>query len=273
MNRSNLPPAVLSKLLELGEHVEFLDRKITDTERGIITAQARLTGGFSKQAECDDLTASLKQLVADKPVLEKKLHGAQSVLSSCKSWLDRLPPNTVLEQVTTDASGHTLKEVCAKLESAKVELEALRAVPTPAPDVKQRIEDYVHGLGRPTITGIGKGERLKVVWGGSGWNSSGPREDRAEVLPMMALLFPDEITDRLMSEVERTANDPVPIKERAVRIAALTDEIEQLAYVEEALVAAAIADGEDVQRSPNASPQAVLGVKVLVEAKRASRAA
>jgi hypothetical protein len=108
---------------------------------------------------------------------------------------------------------------------------------------------------------------------GSGWNSSGPREDRAEVLPMMALLFPDAMTAALMSEVERMANDPVPIKGRAARIAALTDEIEQLAYAEEALVAAAIAEGEDVQRSPNAPPQAVLGVKVLVEAKRASRAA
>jgi hypothetical protein len=62
----------------------------------------------------------------------------------------------------------------------------------------------------------------------------------------------------------------VPVKERATRIAALTDEIEQLAYVDEALVAAAI--GEDVQRSSNAWPQAVLGVKV-VEATKSSRAA
>jgi hypothetical protein len=95
------------------------------------------------------------------------------------------------------------------------------------------------------------------------------REDRADVLPMMALLFPDAMIAALMSEVERMASDKVPIKERATRIAALTDESEQLAYVEEALVAAA---GEDVQRSPNAWPQAVLGVKV-VEATKSSRAA
>jgi hypothetical protein len=62
------------------------------------------------------------------------------------------------------------------------------------------------------------------------------------------------------------------MKERATRIAALTDEIEQLAYVEEALAAAAIADGEDVQRSPNAWPQAALGAKVA-EATKSSRAA
>jgi hypothetical protein len=62
----------------------------------------------------------------------------------------------------------------------------------------------------------------------------------------------------------------VPIKERATRIAALTDEIDQLAYVEEALVAVAIADGEDVQRSPSAPPQAVLGVRVVEARSRAA---
>jgi hypothetical protein len=80
------------------------------------------------------------------------------------------------------------------------------------------------------------------------------------------------MTAALMSEVERMASDPVPIKERATRMAALTDEIEQLSYVEEALVAAAIADGEDVQRSRAAPPQAVLGVRVA-ETVKSSRAA
>jgi hypothetical protein len=89
---------------------------------------------------------------------------------------------------------------------------------------------------------------------------------------MMALLFPDQMVAALMTEIEHMTGDAVPIKERATRIAALIDEIEQLAYVEEALVAAAIARGEDVQRSPNAWPQAVLGVKV-VEATKSSRAA
>jgi uncharacterized small protein (DUF1192 family) len=127
-------------------------------------------------------------------------------------------------------------------------------------------------MARPQITGIGKGERLKVIYPGAGYDNNGPREYRADPLALMAMLFPDAMTAALMSEVERMVSDVVPIKERATRIAALTDEIEQLAYIEEALVAAAIADGADVQRSPNASPQAVLGVKV-VEATKSSRAA
>jgi hypothetical protein len=114
---------------------------------------------------------------------------------------------------------------------------------------------------------------LKVVWPGAGWDIKGPIEHRADVLPMMALLFPDAMIAALMSEVERMASDTVPIKERATRIAALTNEIEQLAYVEEALVTAAIASGEDVQRSPGATPQAVLGVRVVEGRQVTSRAA
>jgi hypothetical protein len=45
-----------------------------------------------------------------------------------------------------------------------------------------------------------------------------------------------------------------------------------VAAVEEALVAVAIADGEDVQRSPSAPPQAALQVRVA-EAVKSSRAA
>ena len=67
------------------------------------------------------------------------------------------------------------------------------------------------------------------------------------------------------------ANDPLPLAERKRRIAALERELTELGYLEETLIAAALANGEAVQRSALASPEAVLGVRV-VEAKK-SRAA
>jgi hypothetical protein len=255
---------VLNKLIELSDAAEFLSDKVTETEQGIASARARLTGGFRKQTEYDDLRATLKQMVDDLPVLRRRCHVAQSTYSACQVFLDQLPDDATLEPVTIHVDGHDLEEVRAKLEAAKAELAALRAVPTPAPDIRQRIEDYVRGVSRPTITGMGNGERLKVIWPGAGWDTRGPIEDRADVLPLMALLHGDAMVAALMREVE--AN--VPIKERATRIAALTDEIEQLAYIEEAL----IARGEDVQRSPNALPEAVLQVRVA-EAVKTSCAA
>ena len=47
--------------------------------------------------------------------------------------------------------------------------------------------------------------------------------------------------DALMTEVERMANDPLPVAQRPPRIAALERELDALHRVEEALVAAAIA--------------------------------
>jgi hypothetical protein len=93
--------------------------------------------------------------------------------------LDGLPPHTVLEPVATDVSGHTLEQVHNELAAAQAELAALRAVPTPSVDIEQRIGAYVQSMARPTITGIGKGERLKVVWPGAGWD----RKVRARTAP------------------------------------------------------------------------------------------
>jgi hypothetical protein len=162
--------------------------------------------------------------------------------------------------VETKTDGRDLDEVRAKIDAVASELKKLRALPMPGPDVEERVRACVAGLGKPKISGLGNNEKLRVIWPGAGWISSGPREDFAEVLPMMALLFPSEMTSALLRQI--ASSDAMPIADRDARMAVLEQEIESLEYVEEALITAAIADGEDVQRSPNASPQAVLGVRI-----------
>jgi hypothetical protein len=271
MKRQNVPASALAKLTELSDAAEYLSEQLIRTEQGIASARQRLTGGM-KQSEYDDLRASLKQTTDDLPGLKRKCDNANALYSSCRAWLDQLPDNATLEPVAIQFDGHDLDEVRAKLEEARAELAALRAVPTASADIEQRVKTYVQSMARPTISGIGKGEKLRVVWPGAGWDSNGPREDRADILPMMALLFPDAMTAALMAEIERTTSDVVPIRDRASRITELEAEISELAYSEEVLIADAIAEGADVQRSPSAPPEAVLGVKV-VKAKRETRAA
>jgi hypothetical protein len=72
-----------------------------------------------------------------------------------------------------------------------------------------------------------------------------------------------------MTEVERMANDPLPLAQRAPRVAALERELDELHRMEEVLVVAAIAAGQPVQRSPSAPPAAVLGVSVAVVSRAA----
>jgi len=87
---------------------------------------------------------------------------------------------------------------------------------------------------------------------------------------LLAALFPDRMLSLVMGEVERMANDPLPVAQRAPRVAALARELDELSRVEELLVAEVIAAGGLVHRSPSVPPAAVRGVRV---ADRASRAA
>jgi hypothetical protein len=135
-----------------------------------------------------------------------------------------------------------------------------------------RVKDYLRGL-VPKVSGVGVGERLSIIFPGA---QSSPgygyiSEHTADPLALLAALFPDRMLSLVMGEVERMANDPLPLAESPARIAVLLRELDdELHPIEEALVADAIAAGQPVHRSPSASPAAVLGVRV---ADRASRAA
>jgi hypothetical protein len=272
MTYDSLPQHVLAKLLSLDEGVEALSARASAIERDIENRRARRYGNLQR---ADDnprlLEAELERLLAEQKVGQKQLQAEQAVLSACKGWLDRLPAGTKLEPVAVTADGHDLAGVRGRIKAAIAELEALRRAPAPSEDIEARVRDYVRGLA-PKVRGIGVGERLSIVWPGA-QSSSGSgyiSEHTCDPLALLAVLFPDRMLSLVMAEVERMANDPLPVGQRAPRIAALERELDKLHRVEEALVADAIAAGQPVHRSPSAPPAAVLGVRV---ADRASRAA
>jgi hypothetical protein len=124
------------------------------------------------------------------------------------------------------------------------------------------VRDYVRGLA-PKVRGVGVGERLSIVWPGAQAPSTYISEHTCDPLALLAALLPDRMLSLVMAEVERMANDPLPVAQRAPRIAALERELDKLYRVDEALVAVAIAAGQLVHRSPSAPPAVVLGVKAV----------
>jgi hypothetical protein len=270
MNYEALPPFVLAKLLSLDEAVEALSARAGAIEHDIENRRARRYGNLHR---ADDnprlLEAELARLLADQKVLQKRLQTEQAVLAACKGWLDRLPAGTNLEPVAVATGGHDLARVRDRIKSANAELDALKRAPAPSSDIEARVRDYVRGLA-PKVRGVGVGERLSVVWPGAQASSGYISEHTCDPLALLAALFPDQMLALVMGEVERMANDPLPVAERPRRIAALERELDELHRVEEVLVAAALATGEPMHRSPSAPPAAVLGVRV---ADRASRAA
>jgi hypothetical protein len=109
------------------------------------------------------------------------------------------------------------------------------------------VRDYVGGLA-PKVSGVGVGERLSIVWPGAQAPSGYISEHSCDPLSLLAALFPDRMLALVMIEVERMANDPLPLAQRPPRVAALERELDQLHRMEEVLVAAAIAVGEPVHR-------------------------
>jgi hypothetical protein len=241
MKRSSLTAPVLSRLLELDEQMQFLSRKIDDTERAIANARVRLTGGFQEQEEPNDLRKALDEMVADLPVMERRCVRTRHTVSRCKDFLDKLSDDAVLETVMVNVNGHDLGPVQVRLKAAENELKVLREVPTPSTDIGQRIKCYCTEMARPKIYGIDKqGGKLEVIW---------PENN---LLSMLALFHGDAMAAALKAEVERMSNDPMPPEARRERIAELKREIDGLQRL-------AFALGADASDLP---ARVVLGVRV-----------
>jgi hypothetical protein len=131
-----------------------------------------------------------------------------------------------------------------RIKKLQNQVEALKRVPAPASDIKQKVRGYVERLPMPIIGGIGADEALTVQW---------PTGLHA----LLAFLQPEALVDRLMAEIDRIANTPCPLAQRERKIVELEDEINRLMRIEESLVVATGAP-----RQPGCLPAVVLGVKV-----------
>jgi hypothetical protein len=260
MKRGKVPAAALAKLTELSEAATYLSDKVIRLEQGIASARQRLTGSLADR-DYTDTRHTLEQMVNDLPALQRKCGIAESTYEKCKEWLDGLSDGVILEPADTKARG-TLDEVRSKIKALEKEHDVLAAALSRS-EVEEKFREYVHGLAKPTITGLGREEKLRVLWPGCGWDQRGPLEHHAEVLPVMALFEPDKMIAGLMRMVKI---DERPPYERAKRSGALRGQLEELRYVEEVLVQATGAE-----RSPDAPPQAILGVRYAREAMASER--
>jgi hypothetical protein len=249
MRANHFPDFVSRKLDTLHALVANLTLQLGKTQEAIHGARQRLSGGFQRDSEYRDLRASLDKLLADQPVLESKLHSAEYALTDAKAFLDALPDDAVLTPVASvKPNGYDLATVQTRIDDFEDEIKRLRAVPTLSSDIEMRVREYVASLARPTVTGLALGERLQVSW-------------PDDVIAVLALLPPDQMTNALLKEIDRLANLPMPLPQRKRRIAELQAEIDTLQRQ-------ALALGAGTSGLP---PAVVLGVRIA-EAK-SSRAA
>jgi hypothetical protein len=248
MELSQAPAFVAAKMALLSHGCAAAVLRADELTGQIASVRDRLNGRVAPR-EGDHpakLSMELDRLLAEEKTLQARRPIDMAIMESCKAWLEALPPGTLLEQVNpTVEDSLSLSAVRGRIKKLKNQVEMLKGVPVPAPNIREKVQAYVEHLPMPSIGGIAAGEVLTVQW---------PTGLHA----LMAFLQPDVLVDRLMVEINRIANTPCPLVEREQQIVKLEEEIDRLQRTEEAIVV-----NTDAPRERGCPPWVVLGAKVM----------
>jgi hypothetical protein len=202
------------------------------------------------------------------------------LLNGIRQWLLKLPSDAALEDVSPPmveplapaALEAALGSLRGRIGELRMEQHRVSAAGLPKPDLKKLARAYAADLaakGAPKIELI-KGQFLAEFH---------DRRLDVELVALPNLLAktlawadPDRFAQRLEDEIDAMPDAPLALSKtaQAKRLAELSDELDGLERKEEALVASAALAGQDILRRADASPAAVLGVRI---AKRAAKAA
>lgn len=278
MKIANLPQSVMARMLQLESDARNAQSEARDATDALANARKRLN--FEIETDVlDGLNNSLPALIQQAEITGNAHTSLTETVERCRRWLDSLPDATLLEpytpQITEGDPAQALKATREKLTTATKERNALARIPVPSEDIEEKVRDYVAALAtkaRPYVRGIARNDKLSVRWppqpNSTVANTLGWPDDTCNPLLMAALLHPDELAQRILDEIEREANEHMPIDQRHTRIATLTDEIEELQRQASDLTYALVQTG-DARTYGNAPAEAVLGVIVAEERQAA----
>jgi hypothetical protein len=245
MDLSQAPAFLAVKLATLSDACATATIRANELSAQISNLRDRWNGRTTRQGDHpEQLRIELEQRLEEQKALERLRPIEADILDRCRAWLAGLPSTTVLEQIIPKVDDSlSLSAVRARIKKLKDQVEVLRGVPIPPPNIREKVQTYVQGLTRPVVGGIALDEALTVQW---------PTGLHA----LMAFLQPDVLVDRLTIAINRIANTPCPLAEREQQIGELEREIDRLQRVEEAIV---VATGAPRERG--SLPWVVLGVK------------
>lgn len=238
------------------------------TERGYRrTIEASRTELAKKQAIVAEREAALQPLATLVAGLVEQLGGVGAAYAFvpygdpvAKGRRGETPSNAV-ERIRVELAG--LAADRARIESAPRPRDVLKA------EARKAVEALA-ARGRPDVAGIISGRPGASLWPTLSPLHLGLVSKDIPFVPssavdagaLLAWLAPDQIIERLEQELDRELGDSPGIsdEERAASLAALDSQRLSLERDEEAMIRAAEASGQVIQRRPNANALAVLGV-------------
>lgn len=239
-------------------------------------------------ATLDAVTAELQRVAAQQSERAERRANAERLAAALRDWLERQPVDTALRTHPTrppslekdDGYTSALARVRSEIAAAKGEVEQARAAPLPKSELKREARRYVERLaklGRPSITA--HSGTFDISWQ-LGLNTPISQMARLQelgpvnpALATLAWLDTGTMIRRLEQEIDALPqHDGIASPDRPRALARITEHLLDLERSEEALVGAALEAGVNVQRRPDASPVAVLGLHLAVHAPNAKDA-
>ena len=264
----------MARLLQLEHDARNAQSAARDAAAAAANAQ-KMLHNYIEREDIERTEAELPRLIEQAEVASNYYSSLTQTVERCRRWLDNLPDNATLEiykpQVTQGDPASALGRTREQLSAAIKERDALAKIPVPSDDIEERVRDLVAELAqraRPYVRGIARGGKLSVRWPPKPTSTIAETmywpQDDCNALLMTALLHPDQLAEVILAEINREANETLPIKEREIRVAQLTDEIEELQRQASDLTYALVQAGGS-HTYGQASAEAVLGVVVAQE--------
>jgi hypothetical protein len=250
MRANQLPHHCLTRLVSLDESAARLKQSADAAEREVERCRDILAGKRQNEiggqdwkrvkAATDAVRQNFDSVYANAQTLRKSADTQMQVLHRCRAWIDRIPPNKRLTVIHPKVNGLDLDGARQKLNELRQELHKLTSQSVPSNDLPRRVRQYVGSLAHKCmVQGIGEGQTLRILWpvderAATSRNGDGFMLNQVNPLYLAALLHPMDLTRCIMSSIEQS--QPMPKEERAERIAEVTQQLRDLAYLHAHLV-------------------------------------
>jgi hypothetical protein len=263
-----LPIRAKAKFTSLIDAEQTAQDLVSSTMRRLSGASRAL--GTTPESEHPIIEAEVARLQDKLGTAQTRHRLAADMNARLKYFLQDLG-NVTLEDARTKppklAKGETLAatamRIRLKIASLSSERSRVAACGLPLADIKKQASEYVAELverGRPRLL-FGHDRKFNANFAAT---IDGQFSVRLDIGAALAWLDAPAFLQRLTEEIEA---QPKPVlalsaKDRADRLAALDAELLVLEFGEEACVVASQEEGPVLQRRPDASPLAVLGVVI-----------
>jgi hypothetical protein len=150
----------------------------------------------------------------------------------------------------------------AEIAALKERLTTIDAAPLPASELTPQIERMVDGLAvAPELDDLVVGGR-EIAWPTRMQFTGSGAFHTADPVALLCWLFPGEVKDRLLGELEKIASgdDAIATSDKPALVAGVREQLLILERSEEAAIAELEASGIEFERRPEADPRAVLSI-------------